>query len=241
MLPHLVRHLGRQAGACIVHRQHHPQHLEFRVQHPPQQVEGVPELTQAFEGVVLALDWDEHGVRRRQAVHGQESQRGWTVQQDVVVLIGDPIQGDLQPGLPGEHAHQLHLGPREIHRRRRNPHIADRAFHSHRIHGGTVLETIVDRPGEAGLVDAEAARRIPLGVHIHKQHPLPQGRQAGCEVDRGGRLPHAALLVDDSYSQAHAPYTYHSAGLVCETTPSYGPQRYLSRKTARFLHMPPAV
>ena len=72
MLPHLVRHLGGEAGPYVVHRQHDPQHPKLRVQHLPEQVQGVAELAQTFEGIVLALNRYQHRVGRRQAVHGQQ-------------------------------------------------------------------------------------------------------------------------------------------------------------------------
>jgi hypothetical protein len=43
------------------------------------------ELRKAFQGVVLALDWDHHGVRRGEGVDRQEAERRRAIQKDVVV------------------------------------------------------------------------------------------------------------------------------------------------------------
>jgi hypothetical protein len=36
-----------------------------------------------------------------------------------------------------------------------------------------------------------------LGIDIDQQNPLPDGRQAGAQIDSGRRLTDAALLVGD--------------------------------------------
>ena len=51
------------------------------------QIDGGDQLRQSFEGVVLALDGDDDRVSRRERVHGEESERRRTVNQDVVVVI----------------------------------------------------------------------------------------------------------------------------------------------------------
>ncbi len=44
-------------------------------------------------------------------------------------------------------------------------------------------------------VDAEACRRVALGVEIDDQHAFADRRQRRAEVDRGSRLSDAALLI----------------------------------------------
>lgn len=77
----------------------------------PQQAESIAELPEALEGVVLALDGNEDGVGRGEAVDSKQAKRGWAVQQHIVEGVGHPVKRDLQSGLPGEHADQLHLCP----------------------------------------------------------------------------------------------------------------------------------
>ena len=43
----------------------------------------------------------------------------------------------------------------------------------------------------------EAGRGVALRVEVDHQHPVAERRQRGAEVDRGGRLADAALLVGD--------------------------------------------
>lgn len=77
----------------------------------PQQAESIAELSQSLESVVLTLDRDEHRVGRGEAVDSKQAKRGRAVQKHVVIGRGHPVKRDLQSGLPGEHADQLHLCP----------------------------------------------------------------------------------------------------------------------------------
>ncbi len=45
--------------------------------------------------------------------------------------------------------------------------------------------------------DAQARRGVALRVGVDQQHALADGGQGGAEVDGGGGLAHAALLVGD--------------------------------------------
>lgn len=71
MLPYLVRHLGREPGPGVIHREHHADDIECGVEHPPQQAQCVAELAEALQRVVLTLNWDQHRVGGSQAVYGE--------------------------------------------------------------------------------------------------------------------------------------------------------------------------
>ncbi len=47
--------------------------------------------------------------------------------------------------------------------------------------------------------------RVGLRVHVHQQHARAGLGEAGGQVDRGGRLAHAALLVGDGVDHARRP------------------------------------
>ena len=57
-------------------------------------------------------------------------------------------------------------------------------------------EQVVDRQVELARVDAQADGERALRVEVDEQHPLPGLGQRGAQVDGGGRLADAALLVD---------------------------------------------
>jgi hypothetical protein len=82
----LVRDVSRQLRPCVEHRQDDALDVELRVQVVADEVEGGKQLGQSFQGVVLALQWDQDGVRCRQRIDGQQSERWWAIDQDVVVI-----------------------------------------------------------------------------------------------------------------------------------------------------------
>ena len=65
VLANLLRHLLGQLGPGVVHDQHDRAHLQRRVEVPLDQVDVAQELAQTLQGVVLALDGDQHLARPR--------------------------------------------------------------------------------------------------------------------------------------------------------------------------------
>jgi hypothetical protein len=202
--PHLIGHLGGQAGAGVEHRQHDPEYVEPRIQRARHQVERAPELAEPLERVVLTLDGDDDGVRRGEAVDGEEAERRRAVEQDVVVLGERGLQAGLQPALAGQLTDQLDLGPGEIHSRRHNPQVFHPGFHSDLGDWAPVREAVVHAPRKALLVNTQPAGRVALWIHIHEQHPPALGGEACPEVDGGGGLADAALLIHNRESRPHS-------------------------------------
>src|SRR5207248_3608751 len=96
VLPNLLDDLFRQAGAGVVHRQDDGTDLQIRVEVGLHQTDVAQQLPQTLEGVVLALDRNDDLACRSQAVDGQQSKRGWTVDEDVVEISLDVLQGPAQ-------------------------------------------------------------------------------------------------------------------------------------------------
>ena len=63
-----------------------------RVEVVADEVDRGDELGQALQGVVLALDRDQRGIRRGQGVDRQEAERGRAVDEDVVVVLPDRVE-----------------------------------------------------------------------------------------------------------------------------------------------------
>ena len=55
----------------------------------------------------------------------------------------------------------------------------------------------------AAVDEAQAAGGVPLRVHVDQEHAMAEPRQARGEVDRRGRLGHAALLIGQAEDLAH--------------------------------------
>src|SRR5207302_484424 len=94
---------------------------------------------------------------------------------------------------------QMHLGPRELDRRRQQDELA--AFHEH-VGGRNVPdETVVDAVSDLLRVDTERERETRLGVEVDEENAVPGLRPCRAEGVDGRRLRNAALLIryrDDS-------------------------------------------
>src|SRR5207248_8707452 len=78
-----------------------------------------------LQRVVLALDRDQHLLRRDERVDRQQAERRRAVDEDVVVLHGTRLDRAGQPGLPGHHGDQLDLRTGEVDRRRYAGEVRD--------------------------------------------------------------------------------------------------------------------
>ncbi len=203
----LVGDLCGETGPPVVHGEHNAEHLQGRVEHSPNEGQRGAELGQTVERVVLALDGYEDGVGRGQAVDGEKPERRRAVEKDVVECVLCAVERCLEPSLPCQHADQLDLSAGEVHGRRRYRQVVHGRIHNHREKRRAILKAIVYGADKRGLVHADAAGGVGLGIRIHKKHTPVEGSQAGPEVDRGRRLADPALLVDycDDAAQCDTP------------------------------------
>ena len=72
-----------------------------RVQVLLHQLDVAQELAQALQGVVLALDRDQHLGGRGQAVDGQQAERGRAVDEHEVVVVADLVERALAAAARG--------------------------------------------------------------------------------------------------------------------------------------------
>jgi hypothetical protein len=166
----------------------------------------VDQVGQAFEGVVLALHRDDHAVGGAQAVEGEQRQGRRAVDQDEVVFAGVQGEGVAQAVLAAVEADQFDLGAGQVAVGGDQVVVAGLGAHAGFGHGVQADQQVIHRLAEAALVDAAAHGRVALGVEVDEQHALAGGGEAGGEVDAGGRLADAALLVGDAENAGHVRF-----------------------------------
>ena len=76
------------------------------------------QLGQSFQGVVLALQRDEHRIGGGEGVHGQQPERRRAIDEDVVVAVGDVGDQAGEAPFPGLDRREFDLGSGERDRRR---------------------------------------------------------------------------------------------------------------------------
>src|SRR5207244_10481153 len=81
-------------------------------------------------------------------------------------------------------------------------------------------EHLVD-PGPQVLAQAETDRGVRLRVDVDQERLVARLGDARGDVDRGGRLPDAALLVRDGVDRAHrGDGTGRGGRVVCDSLPN---------------------
>ena len=196
VLAHLGLDLLGEPGARVVHREHDPPHVERRVERPDQR-HVAEQLAETLERVVLALDRHDHVVGRGEPVHREQAERRRAVDEHDVVLGADEVERPLELELAAERGHELDLGAGEVDGRGEHEEVLEARRLDAVERGHVVHEHVVDRALDVAGVDAEPGRRVALRVEVDHQHPEPELGERRAEVDGGGRLADATLLVGD--------------------------------------------
>ena len=139
----------------------------------------------------------QHGIGGDQAVEGEQAERRRAVDQHVVEPGGGAADGVAQQGLATLEIDQFELGGRQVHGRRDHGKAGHRGLDQGVLERHLTEQQIVGADCAARAFDAEAGRRVALGIEIDHQHPAADRGQSGGEVDRRGRLADAAFLVGD--------------------------------------------
>ena len=74
MASNLRFHLTSEVVSLVDHRENDALDLEARIELGLHEIHGLDQIREAFEGVVFALERDEHSIGRRQGVECQEAE-----------------------------------------------------------------------------------------------------------------------------------------------------------------------
>lgn len=180
----------------VVHGGEDAVELQFRVEPLLDLLDGLGEQRHPAQREELALQRHYDLVSGRQGVHGEQAERGLTVDHDVVVVGHQRLQGALERGLPGHLADELHLGRGEVDVAGQQVHVGDRGLEQDVVGRHAPLhEQVVDGEVQLHRVDPEADGERALRVEVDEQDPAPVLRERGAQVDGRRGLADAALLV----------------------------------------------
>ena len=153
----------------------------------------------ALQRVVLALDRDEDLARRHQGVQGEQPERGRAVEDHVVDArgrsgAGPATSSGAAPGPPA--------GTNSISAPARSmvagTHLQVRGFRE-TVHDTSAIGVARAAPRRCRrpdpVLDAQRGAGVALRVEVDDQHPQTPPGEGGGDVDRGGGLADATLLV----------------------------------------------
>src|SRR5882672_10405780 len=99
-------------------------------------MDGVEELREALERVVLALHRNEQRVRGGEHIDGDETQRRRTVDEYVVVLRGDRCEGGAHRAVPVRMVDQFDFSTRELRGSWKEIEVSELNFAHHGVADG---------------------------------------------------------------------------------------------------------
>lgn len=178
----------------IEQRGEHSEDNEVAVGQSTHVANGVKQLPDPAMGKRLALERDQHLVRRSQGIDGQYPQRRGAVDEDEVVVRGDLGQRCTQHILPRWAFMKGDLRAGEVNGARQDIEVAGHRTKGHRS-PHPAQEDIVNRKLKRVRIKAQRERQARLRVKIDDQNALPE--LGKCHPDGGDRrgLGHPALLV----------------------------------------------
>ena len=199
--------LPAEVVALIDHGENDAHQGELRVEPVAHEVDGFEQTRETLERVVLALQGHDDVVRGRERIQREQPERRRTVDQDDLVGITQIGERVLESPLAVWLGDELDLGPIEIPARGNEVQVAEFRREHDVLHDTLADQCVIDvlRAGVA----PERARRIGLGVDIDQEGRSFQGRDGRGDVDSGGGLANAPLLVDDG---DHAASKRHWVG-----------------------------
>ena len=118
MLAHFGGDLTGDARAPVEHRDEHAEDLQLGIETLAHQGDGVEELGEPLEGVVLGLYRDEHLARRHEGVHGENAERRRAVDEDELVVVELSVEGLSEDDVAAVDVDQLGHGAGEVGARR---------------------------------------------------------------------------------------------------------------------------
>src|SRR5215207_4862292 len=205
LLTHELADIGDDLAGKVVARIKHGEddsvYCEPRVERGAHLLDRAQKLAQAFEREELALERDQHGIRRRERVDGEKVQGGRAIDQDVSECLagrragGEALDRALQPVRAIALMSDLEFHAEEIEGGGRHVKAGHRRLGDGAVQLGLAGEHVIGRETATLAVDAEPRRGIALRVEIDDQNLLANGSERRAEVDRGRGLADAALLV----------------------------------------------
>ena len=154
---------------------------------------------------------DEQLVGGGEGIGHEDAEGGGAIEEHPVegLILAERIEGGAEPGEVVVEAGDFDFGAGEVEIGRDHEEVL--------VAGGDdAIEDVAlaDERAVDGVASmqssAEGARGVGLGVEVDEQHALPQGRQAGGEIDGGRGLADSAFLVGDSNC-------FHSSWKTCDS------------------------
>ncbi len=211
----LVADLLLQGDAGVEHHAQQADQAQVAVEVGVHLADGVGQVGQAFEREVLALHGHDHALGGAQAVEREHAQAGRAVDQHEVVVGAHLRQRVLQAALAALFAHQFDLGAGELAVGAQHGIAGASLLQLVGHHGGLgdagrFEQHVVHRQLHRALVHPRAHGGVALRVQVDQQHALADVRQGSSQVDRGGGLADAALLVGDAEDLSHRRFSAKS-------------------------------
>ena len=177
------RQIGIERGAHLLHR--------------------LQQLRQTLKREELALQRHQDRVRCGHRIDGEKIEGRRTVDQHIGVIgvrRGVGVQGGdriAQPKRAVARRSQFEFETGKIHRRCRDMQPRHRGRHHRIAQRRCADQHVIGRAAAVAAVDAETGGGVALRIEIDDQDALADRRKRGAEIDRGGGLADAALLVGE--------------------------------------------
>lgn len=195
-----------------MHAEQDPRHADARVEPLRHQMHGLQQLLQAAQRKVVRLHGHEDLVRHGERIHTQHAQARGAVEKHHVVLGERRLQLQAERMLHVRALRQFPFHQRELCHRRNEVEpgasLKRHVLHSH----GWIHEQLVHAWLIIARLNAKVQGEIRLRIQIHQQHSLAVAREGRSQIDGGGGLANAPLLVQQRHDARPRRWRNHGTG-----------------------------
>src|ERR1043165_1398665 len=196
-------YLVTQAQTAVVHRHQDTFYLELGIDACLYDLDRVQQLTQTFQGKVLALHGYNNAVGCCKGIHRYQTQRWRKVDNYKIKSVLKLFQRLAHNVLAAWVVYQFYLSTYQVQVRWYEVQVGRFRFQYHLRDGGFIHHTVIQAYLDVLQVKAVARGAIGLWVAVYQQRLVLQYCQAGGKVYRRCGLPHSPFLIRDRYYFSH--------------------------------------
>ena len=190
-----AHHACRQIESSVVHGEQDSRDAEGRIVVLAHLFDRPCELRKPLKGKILALHGNDQSIRRHKSIDRQKRKCRRAVNKYVIIRLAKRVKRAFCTALPLFNVQKIDFRAnegdvggkyRQILKARRN----DRLFRCRRTD-----QNLINALLDFFFADANTARGVSLGIHVHQKDLFAHFSERGSNVDSGRGLANAAFLV----------------------------------------------
>jgi hypothetical protein len=180
--------------ASVEHCHNDPEDRKVWVDRGSNSLDGIDKEGKSLEGVVLALDGDDEGVGGSEDIEGEDAERRWCIDENIVVAWAKWLKHMFEAEFPVFAFDEFYFCPVEVGVGGENVEILDKSCANNVLRWRVVDENVIERWWFFCKTDCGGC--VGLGVGVDEENTAMSRGKTCREVDSGCAFPNSTFLVN---------------------------------------------